>query len=246
MIINSLENGRFIHQSSVALEALILQVKLDELLAHHVQLRFVVLLYALSFRLSRFQLCLQICRELHFFFLHLVEFVFPLSVLFHDLKRATLAQLVDRLHFVRHLADFLQGFLLQKVKLLAIGALGHEFIDRYGFLRVRLLSLNVPLLEAGEHVAEEIEVLLGAFSGEDLRHVLFHRVEDTSTLCLLRALVLRLGCLRMIGTAGACHRLVRGAAHRRCSTCRLLHHLLMRRLRRRSYRRRNLRRAIRL
>ena len=137
---------------------------------------------------------------------------------------------------MRHLADLLQGFLLQKVKLLAIGTLGHKFIDRYRFLRARLLSLNVPLLEAGEHVAEEIEVFFGAFSGKDLRHVLFHRVEDTSTLCLLRALVLRLGCLRMIGTARTCHRLIRGAAHRRCSTCSLLHHLLMRRLRRRGYR----------
>ena len=148
---------------------------------------------------------------------------------------------------MRHLADFLQRFLLEEVKLLAIRTLSHEFIDRYGFLRVRLLSLNVPLLQAGEHVAEEIEVFLGAFSGKNLGHVLFHRVEDAYTLCLLRALVLRLlGCLRMVCTAGSYHRLVRGASHRRCSTCRLLHHLLMRRLGRRGYRRRNLRRAIRL
>ena len=54
------------------------------------------------------------------------------------------------------------------MKLLAIRTLAHELIDRYCLLSMRLLRLNAPLLEASEHVAEEIEVLLGAFSGEDL------------------------------------------------------------------------------
>ena len=98
---------------SITFKALILQVQLDQLLAHHVQLGLVVLLYDLAFRLSCLQLRLQVTRRLLFLLLHLVELLLPLFVFLHNLKRAALAQLVDTFHLVGHLADLLQGFLLE-------------------------------------------------------------------------------------------------------------------------------------
>jgi len=78
-----------------------------------------------------------------------------------------------------HLADLLKRLLLEQMELLAVGALRYEFVHGHcPLLRSRhLLSLNVPLLEAGEHVTEEVKVFLGALTGQHLRHMIVNFVE---------------------------------------------------------------------
>ena len=78
-----------------------------------------------------------------------------------------------------HLANLLQRFLLEQLQLLAVGALRHKFVGRHCLLRVGLLRLNAPFLQASEHISEQIKVFFGAFPSENLGHVLVHRVENT-------------------------------------------------------------------
>ena len=97
---------------SVAFETLILQVELHQLLTHHIQLRFVVFLDDHLLCLSRFKLSLKVLRRVLFLGLHLVELFLPLSVFLHDLQGTALAESIDTLHLVGHLANLVQRFLL--------------------------------------------------------------------------------------------------------------------------------------
>ena len=105
---------------SVALKSLVLQIKLNKLLTHHVQLCLIILLYDHLLSFSRFDPLLQLLCCLLLLTGHLVELFFPLTVFFHDLEGATLAQAIDTFHLVSHLADLVQRFLLQELKFLAI------------------------------------------------------------------------------------------------------------------------------
>ena len=95
-------------QSSLAAESFVLKIELHKLLTHHVQLSVVVLFYDLLFGLSRLKLSLEFFLRLLFFVEHLVVFVFPLPVLFHDLQAASFREPIDTVHLVSHLANLLQ------------------------------------------------------------------------------------------------------------------------------------------
>ncbi len=109
-----------VHHLSVTLKSLVLQIKLNKLLAHHVELCLIILLYDHLLSFCRFNSLLQLLCCLFLLTGHLVELFFPLAVFLHDLEGATLAQAIDTFHFVSHLADLVQRFLLQKLKFLAI------------------------------------------------------------------------------------------------------------------------------
>ena len=102
-----------------------------------------------------------------------------------------------------HLANLLQRFLLEQLKLLAVWTLRHKLVGGYGLLRVGLLRLNAPFLQASEHISEQIKVFFGTFPSEHLGHVLIHRVQDTlsgltATLRLLMICWDHIRCCRLL------------------------------------------------
>ena len=160
-------------QRSHTPEALVLQVELHKLLAHHVQLRLVVLLYDHLLRFRLVKLFLQLSGDLLLLRCHAIELLFPLTVLLHDLKRATLAQSIDALHLVRHLADLHERFLLQQHQLLLVRATARcKLIGRHHLLASCLLDRKAPLLKASEHVTEQVEVLLRCLRLQQRRHMI--------------------------------------------------------------------------
>ena len=129
------------------------------MLRHHVNLTLETLADYSLLCLCCLELLGEVADDLLMPLLNLLQLVLPFPVFLHHLETAALAQLVDALHLLGHLAELLERLLLQQLQLLGF-RLAHEFVERHLLLVSTALDLQGVLLQPSEHVSEEVEILL--------------------------------------------------------------------------------------
>ena len=129
------------------------------MLRHHVNLTLETLADYSLLCLCCLELLGEVVDDLLVPLLNLLQLVLPFPVFLHHLETATLAQLVDALHLLGHLADLLERLLLQKLQFLGF-RFAYEFVERDLLLISTALDLQAVLLQPSEHVPEEVEILL--------------------------------------------------------------------------------------
>ena len=85
-----------------------MQVQFDDVLAQHLHLPLVILADYAFLSFCCIELLGEVIGDLLVRLLYLLKLVLPLTILLHHLKTAALAQLVDALHLLGHLADLLE------------------------------------------------------------------------------------------------------------------------------------------